>query len=83
MKRFLLLTLAFSLFGGTFLLTPDSLSASGPLCGAYTWCRDGQYIQCFGEIGYDACYSAPGCWIMCDGNATFCNDRSLDCPLIY
>lgn len=81
MRKLLLLTLAFSLM--SLAVTSEAQTSSGPVCGATVWCRNGQVLNCFGYISYEACYSAPGCWIMCDGNAEFCSDRPYDCPWIY
>jgi hypothetical protein len=80
MRKLLLLSLAFSLMGG--VAASSRGQSGGPYCGATVWCRNGQVLNCFGYIGYDTCSSAPGCWIMCDGNAEFCDDRPMDCPWV-
>jgi hypothetical protein len=82
--RKLLLMCMFSLLGIIAITSEGKANSSGgPICGATVWCRNGQVINCFGYASYEACYYADQCWIMCDGNATFCDDRPYDCPWVY
>lgn len=82
MKKLMFLTLALALLSVTAF--PPEVHSDGTLCNEYMVCPDGQQIACSGYASNQACYSAAGCWIMCDGTATFCSaSHPWDCPPVY
>ena len=55
-----------------------SNECQGPSCGAYASCPGTGPVSCSGT---SSCHELDGCWVICDGNQTYCPAPAPNCPL--